>query len=619
MTCATLSFGTPGLLKLRCDELGIQESRELEVDPPFEDWSRAYAAGYWSAEALLGIGLAIGRWLDGRQRWLARLVEAVPPIVVTIETTAHPGTIEKAALDAPWELVADAADGAGVAGSGASVAAPPSGDPLARLMAQLGAVDLRRARHLALDPGAQLAIVRRLGPAAAEPSPPSPHRLSVLFMAAQPDGLANLQVDREEAAIVRAARGIGMDLAVEDSGSLDGLIGMAARIGACDVIQLSCHGESGGRPALALENELGQRVNVTASDLSNGFGNRPRLMFLSACSTAAAVPVAAAVPAGGGSAASANAASAALGASVVWPLAGDLCRRGWPAVLGWSCGVMDLAAIEMAAALYRQLAQRVPLVEALAKARAIVADTPSGEAWHRARLFVGPGGGGPIVDGSRPRPGHADSLRSQAYLDPATRTIPVAAPDQPFPYRRALQRVIVSLRAGHDSGIVVHGDDAPARATFAARVLRRIDHDLSRVIVTESFDAAAIVAQIRDQTALGEVQAIASRAVPALLDDPGRLRQALRQILEGPCRSAGAGAFALVIHGFDPRPVPGAGPDDLRGLAPDRLVVARALIGAFTGAATASRLVFTSAAPFSVPAEDGRELAASLHLVRLVR
>lgn len=612
MRTATLSLATPGRVRFLCDDPPIHGARDLEAAPLFEDWSRAYAAGYWSTEALLAIGLAIGRWLDGPQQWLAELVRGTPPVRLLIETTAHPGAVERAALDVPWELIAVTERAPGPAAGGAP-GATPYPDPLRRLLAQLTPDDLQHGRHLALDPGVQLAIARRLGPAAQQPSPPSPYRLSVVFMAAQPDGLLNLQVDLEEVAIYRSSRGIGMDLAVEDSGSLDGLIDMAARVGDCDVIHVSCHGAGGSHPVLALETELGQRADSTAAELSSGLGNRPRLMFLSACSTAAA----ALGPAP--DATRSNATVAELGTSVLWPLASDLCRRGWPAVLGWSCATMDAGAIEMAAALYKKLAQRVPLVEALAQARDSVANTPYGAAWHKARLFLGPTGGDRIVDSHRPRPDHADLLQSEGFLDPTTRRIPVAGPDQPFPYRRAFQRAIAVLREGRDSGVVVHGGDLTARATFAARVLRRTDRDLRRVVVAGDFDAAAILQQIRDQTAIGDVHAIASPYLRTLSRDPGQLLQALRAILEGPCRSAGAGALVLVLHGFDPIADPHAQPDALCGLPLELLVVARALIGAFTHAATASRLLFTSAAPFSVPDESGQDRAATLHAERLVR
>src|SRR6185295_14235891 len=107
--------------------------------------------------------------------------------------------------------------------------------------------------------------------------------------------------------------------------------------------------------------------------------------------------------------------------------------------------------------------------------------------------------------------------------------------------------------------------------------------------------------------------------LPTLNSDPGQLLHALRAIIEGPCQSAGAGAFVLVLHGFDPIPDPNAQTDQRRGLSRELLVVAQALINAFTGAGTASRLLFTSSAPFSVTADNGSELASSLHTQLLER
>lgn len=310
--------------------------------------------------------------------------------------------IEKAALDAPWELLAHV-----------DSTAPPTTAPtrdtalpaaVSELMQQLGPVDLARTRHLALDPGILLSAVRRLGPAT-RPLAPSPYRLSVVFMAAQPDGLSGLAVDQEEIAIRCAAHGIGMDLAVEDSGNLPLLGARVAQVGECDVIALSCHGMA-APPVLALEGDLGERVDATADELSTAIGTKPRLLFLSACSTAAAATDATGAPRP--SMPSRDVLEASLGSEVLWPLAVDLCRRGWPAVLGWSSVVTDQGAIELGAALYRQLVQRVPLVEALAKARAAFARTPLGAEWHKARLFLGP------ATRSGPRPRAARSTPSQS-------------------------------------------------------------------------------------------------------------------------------------------------------------------------------------------------------------
>jgi hypothetical protein len=156
-----------------------------------------------------------------------------------------------------------------------------------------------------------------------------------------------------------------------------------------------------------------------------------------------------------------------------------------------------------------------------------------------------------------------------------------------------------------------------ARATFAGRVLRRVDRDLSRVVIAHQFDAVAIAQELRVQIARREIDRIAASSVPALSEDPSQLLSMLREIIEGPCRSAGSGAIALVLHGFDREVSSATKPEERRHLPPELLSIARALIRAFTGASTASRLLFTSTAPFSVVDSNGDDLAVSLHIESL--
>jgi formylglycine-generating enzyme required for sulfatase activity len=591
MTVAILSFATRvprGRVMFRCDELRMDEARDLEVNPPFADWTRAYATGHWSDEALLGIGVAIGRWLEGSQRWLTRLREGIAPVILVVETRRTPDPVEQAALDAPWELIAHpGTDRANQTPTSTPVGAPVP-PAVTQLLARLGAVDLRYARHMALEPGVLLTVVRRLGPVA-QPAAPSRHRLSVVFMAAQPAGMTSLDVEREERAIRDATGGIGMDLGVEDSGSLEGLGDLVARTDDCDVIHVSCLGATGHRPALALEGKLGECVHATASDIWGGVGQKPRLMFVSACSPATPGMTADQVQAQ-------EASTVALGSGVLWPLSAELCQRGWPAVLGLSCTVDDGGAIELAAALYRQLAQRVSLVEAFGRARAAVAMTRGRAVWHKARLFLGPGGGGKIVDGTGMRPARPDYIQDDEFLD-SNKRIRIAASGQPAMYRRSFQRVVAALREGSSPGVVIHGGDELSRVTFVGRVLRRMERELRRVVVTRDFDAPAILGELREQTARQEVAAIVEEYRDRLHDDPAQLREALRAIIEGPCRDRGAGAFVLVLHDLDLM------------ARPDLLLVVRALLGAFTGAGTASRLLFTCAIPFSVFDQRGNDLS----------
>lgn len=189
--------------------------------------------------------------------------------------------------------------------------------------------------------------------------------------------------------------------------------------------------------------------------------------------------------------------------------------------------------------------------------------------------------------------------------------------DEPFPHRRAFQRVMITMRAGDCSGVVVHGSDELARATFAGRLLRRMDRDLSRVVVARQFDAFAILQEIRVQTARREIDKIVAANAQALSEDPSHFLATLRELIEGPCQSAASGAFVLVLHGFDPITTSTTRPDERRDLSPELLPVARGLIGAFAGARTESRLLFTSTAPFSVTDSNGDELAVSLRVESL--
>jgi CHAT domain-containing protein len=54
-----------------------------------------------------------------------------------------------------------------------------------------------------------------------------------------------------------------------------------------DVVHLACHGTLKPQPALLLQDEFGDRSPTSTQDLLRGLaGQKPRLLFLSACQTA---------------------------------------------------------------------------------------------------------------------------------------------------------------------------------------------------------------------------------------------------------------------------------------------------------------------------------------------
>src|SRR5262249_5661640 len=128
--------------------------------------------------------------------------------------------------------------------------------------------------------------------------------------------------------------------------------------------------------------------------------HRPRLVFLSACLTAAAGgDNRNGLPAGPGG----KVPPAGERGAVAYSLAEALVNAGLPAVLGWGGLVADVAATAFAATLYDGLEGRQDLADAVATARRDLLNAPEEgkrRHWHLARLWLGPPGGGPIVGGN---------------------------------------------------------------------------------------------------------------------------------------------------------------------------------------------------------------------------
>lgn len=586
MTHANLSFARPGWVSFTALDGRVRERRPLDQPAPFSAWSLAYQAAAGDPAAVRGIGLAVGQWLDGTQQWLTRWVREAPaPLILEIEVSMHPDAIEQAVLEAPWELIACIDPrGTPASGTGGGPARPTPAEVTALGTA---VADQARASLLALDPQLLLCPVRRIGPAGAQAAP-SAFRPRVVFMAAQPDGQRQLDIEREEADIVRAAGGIGLDLYVEDSGTLAHLDDLLARLAPVDVLHVTCHGTMGPPPALLLEDDDGRRLDARADDLARALAGRaPALTFLSACMTAQASPL---VP----------------------PLVIELCQRGWPAVIGWSAPVTDTGAIVFAAELYRAIACRLPLVDALAHARATFARSARGQEWHKPRLYLGPRAGGKVVDGTRPR--DLRPLHDPEYLDGDTLRIPVRGPFERFGHRRVVQRTLAALRGTSYAGAAIVGGDEIERATFARRVSRRMP-DLREVVVAWALDAEAILDGLRAQVPSADVARIVDAHLDAIRADPRALAIALREILEGPCARQGSGAVLLVMYGMESSlvdAIDAPAPAQPRVVDAEHLPAARGLLRGFSGAATESRLLFASAAPFAVPDEQGHDLAANL-------
>ncbi len=119
------------------------------------------------AGTLLAIGKALHDWLD-RKDLLAQIIGESGPVSLDLAVAVRPDAKARAFVAAPWELLTDAT-----------------------------------GLHLAFDATRAYSPARRFG-APGTPWEPAHRDLSVLFMAAAPEGVSDLDYEREEALILDA-------------------------------------------------------------------------------------------------------------------------------------------------------------------------------------------------------------------------------------------------------------------------------------------------------------------------------------------------------------------------------------------------------------------------------
>jgi len=363
---------------------------------------------------LSGLGSALYRWLDGpTERWLAGAQARQRPMLVAVDC-------EQRLRHLPWEIVFD-------------------------------------QDFLAVRPGQPLCPVRRVMGRVSDPVVAANRPLRVVFMASSPtDVQPVLDFEHEESMILDAAVGL-VDLIVEESGSLSGLRELFATLpdGHVDVLHLSGHALVGADgPRFVLEDEVGQRADASAQQIADAIGHRwPPLVFLSGCRTGTA-------PTSG----------------EVASMAEALVLAGARAVLGWALPVGDVAATQLAAVLYEQLANGAELSWAVADARRALFDGKS-RYWHLLRLYADASPVGPLV--TAPGTPKRTRLRvrptSELFLDPSNQ-VKVVAGEGFVGRRRELQRGLDQLRDPQSGPqvLLIHGMGGLGKSTLAARLLDRM-------------------------------------------------------------------------------------------------------------------------------------------------
>jgi len=511
---------------------------------------------------LLTLGRELFTWLDGETSSLAGAIQnCTPPFVLEVTCLSRsPSPLEAAVLEAPWELLADAGG------------------------------------FLAEDVGLGFSPVRRLQRAQTLPSLDT-YRLGVVFMAASPRGVDMLDYEAEEAAILRAVGEQHIDLVVEESGELDELGHKLAGLTPMTVLHLSCHGNNKPQPFLALEDEKGDCKPAQGADLTKKLrATMPRLLFLSACLTAAQQP---GTPEKG----------------PVQSLAASMARAGLPAVLGWNGSVGDAAAPLFAKELYTALADRQSLEEALFNARNCLLENRElvPNDWHLARLWLGGQGGGVVVGGMVERSLLPAAHGHKAFLD-RKQAVPVASHAMFVGRRRELKEGLRVLGNGDKAGLLLLGMGRLGKSSLAARLADR-RRDLALAVVFGAFPGAAAILDALAE-ALGdclEAQDIIKKHQARVLQDPMALEPALRELIcadKAPCRQDKP--VLLVLDDLEQileAPIGGEGPHRVK---PEYSSVLQAVLKAFDPHLTKSRLVFTSRYAFGLGGLEDR-----LHTIQL--
>jgi tetratricopeptide (TPR) repeat protein len=540
----------------------------------------------------LACGQELAAWLD-RDGWLTQALSANFGVfrLEIAGPKAPSGRFETLVLDAPWEVLAD--------GSG-----------------------------FLADAAGGFAVWRRLDHASADLKPVGhDYRLGVVFMAAGVD--LNLDIELEETRIIEAVDS-NIDLWIEDTGEAAGLKRLLSDLRKLQpqVAHISCHGTlRNGRPCLMLEDEAGGERAVDAAELAGCFDADapPRLVVLSACGSAAD----------------------GLGAAGLAPLATDLLKASVPAVLGWSGTVNDGAAIAFAGHFYRELGQGMDVAAAVGLARRALKSggaTPERDAarearaassdvhardWHRARLWLGPDGGGRLVEGGAERIKIAPNSHFGVLADArsrAGRDRVIASPDffvGRRPDSKRLWRALTARPATH-AGALIWGQGQRGKTSLAARLMNLHRDRFAMAVVIAPFRRLAVLEAIKAATNLPEGAAKAVEAALANLnamgDRPDRelapmLEAALTSLLKAELsgQDEARRPLLLLLDDFEAM-LPKEGEAAIPAVLPAHRDAAAAVLAAFAAARheSRSRLLITCRSKFTLN-RDGRDLGAVLH------
>jgi tetratricopeptide (TPR) repeat protein len=449
------------------------------------NWAARYdqAVKHGQAEVLYALGQEMFQILN-RNGWAEAWLKGTGPCILEIQAEDLTGEFVAPLLNAPWELLTNG------------------------------------AAYLVDNVLQPFSVFRRIGQPAASPLPPAFANISLLFMAAAPEGQHELAFEAEEAGILEVTEGLPLLLSVEESGSLVELKRRISKDGPFEALHLSCHGDidKDGHAVLALENDVGEMVLATGGEVADALisPEKQPLVFLSACRTAEQVET--------------------MKPGQTEPFVRALISAGVANVLGWDGSVYDADAMNFAKVFYQELAHQATVPQAAMKARhalrrANQADPKAGRHWHLARLYLGPQGGGALTDSAQEQHDLANLGHEDQFLDEGHHEVPVASRAAFVGRRRQIQAVLKAFRRPHGAGVLVHGMGNLGKSSLAARIANRLT-DHQTVVVFARYDALSVFDRILEAVPLEKRHDLQQHWRPRLETDENVLKNALEALLK---------------------------------------------------------------------------------------
>ncbi|MDP5220815.1 CHAT domain-containing protein, partial [Ruegeria sp. 2205SS24-7] len=571
----------------------------------------------------LEIGQQMAAAIDGDKAFAMALdLPGHRPFEVVIPLDARSDPVAQTIEDLPWELLA------------------PQGRPLAQNASQL------------------FAVTRRHGEAQAS-AKAKYSDVALLFMAASPEGVNELDYEAEEAAILAATQpsnGVpSVHLSVDETGSLEGMV-QSLRESRAEALHLSCHGGHDPKVGgfLAFESLQGNRAKVTAEQILAAIPATamPKLAFVSACYTALRAPISGEIP-GQQRAGEKDRSIKGLSdnqrsfhepgavapltrddGSAVEPGAADDITRHLlaqiPNVVGWDGAVNDTEATLFTSVFYQSLGagETVALAAARGRARLLretFGDQPSAD-WHLARVHLNAHGGAPLCLETGGKARQAEQDATEEFLDPETQRVKVAPRREFVGRRREIQRILRAFAARER--VLIRGMGNLGKSSVAARVAGRV-RGLTPVVIFEHYGAESIFEAIcKRLPAATKARLVAwqNHWKPQIAEDGALLEIALQELLEGVTTTGAAGTeiranadILLIIDDLERAlEEPKASEKAALGPRTDKMQVAlSAVLRAFDQAQTQSRLLFTSRYDMALVDGSGKDLVSETKLTRV--